>query len=61
MITVLFVSFVCRFNDPGFIIYYADDANIHQCMGLASVATVNATGYGYVISPPIQGAKQYIL
>ena len=49
--------FLCRYSDLGFIIYYTDDANIHQCLGLASVATVSAAGYGYVITPPIQGAK----
>ena len=42
-------------EDPGIIIYFADDANIHNCLGLASLATVNTTNYGYTISPPNQG------
>ena len=43
--------------DPGFIIYFANDSSIHQCLGLASVTTVSATDYGFVITPPKQGAK----
>jgi len=58
-----FASYVCRETDedPGIIRYFADDANIHSCLGLASLATVNATNYGYTISPPNQGTKQIVI
>jgi len=44
--------------DPGFIIYFANDSSLHQCLGLT---TVSATGYGFVITPPKQGAKYFLV
>ena len=49
---------VCRYIDPLFIIYFADDSNV---WAWPVWQLLSATGYGYVITSPNQGANFFFL
>ena len=49
-------------GDPGILIYFADPTLVHNCLGLASVATV-AGAWGarpWHLTSPMQGKKEKI-
>ena len=57
-----FVPFVCSAEmeeDPGLLIMFETDQAIHNCLGLATAATVMASDYGYTINPPPPPGTKY--